>query len=76
MKNGLALAIAGLLVLGACSPRDETGRVGGAEGVDAADTLLPTQQQVDTAIVTRDTTVEVDTTDAGGGVVGRDTINP
>jgi hypothetical protein len=55
--TGLAL----LIGLAACGPRGdrETGRVG-------ADTSLMTRQTQDTAIVTSDTTVNVDTTKKEG----------
>lgn len=53
-----ALAILGLCTVAACDqrPGDETGRA-----VDAADTMITSEQDVDTTIVTQDTTVEVDT---------------
>jgi hypothetical protein len=55
--TGLAL----LIGLAACGPRgdQETGRVG-------ADTSLMTRQTQDTAIVTSDTSVDVDTTKKEG----------
>lgn len=53
-----ALAILGLVTLSACETRqgEESARA-----VDAADTIITSEQDVDTAIVTQDTTVEVDT---------------
>lgn len=53
-----ALAILGLVTLSACETRqgEESARA-----VDAADTIITSEQNVDTTIVTQDTTVEVDT---------------
>jgi hypothetical protein len=53
-----ALAILGLATITACEQRrgEESGRA-----VDAADTIVTSEQDVDTAIVTQDTAVEVDT---------------
>jgi hypothetical protein len=53
-----ALAILGLVTVAACETRqgEESARA-----VDAADTIITSEQNVDTAIVTQDTTVEVDT---------------
>ncbi|HEY7611895.1 MAG TPA: hypothetical protein VH764_02785 [Gemmatimonadales bacterium] len=68
-----ALALLGLCSLAACNqrPGDETGRA--AEG---ADTVVTTEQNVDTAIVTTDTTVDVDTTKKEGDQpVSRDTVS-
>jgi hypothetical protein len=60
MKTKLTLIAAALslVVVAACDTRagDETARE-----VDAADTIVTAEQRVDTTIVTRDTTVEVDT---------------
>ena len=67
-----ALAILGLLTIAACQPRegDETGRA-----VDAADTVITSEQNVDTTIVTQDTSVEVDTVRREGDrPVSRDTL--
>jgi hypothetical protein len=64
--TGLAL----LIGLAACNTRgdQETGRAG-------ADTTVMTRQTQDTAIVTSDTTVNVDTTvKEGDRPVGRDTV--
>jgi hypothetical protein len=70
MKAGASMAVAGLLVLAACSPREETGRA-----VDAADTVVTQRQEMDTTIVTHDTTVEVDTVRREGDQpVRRDTV--
>ena len=51
------LAILGIIAVAACEKRegDETGRVG------ASNTVVTSEQNVDTAIITRDTTVDVDT---------------
>jgi len=68
-----ALALLGLCSLAACQQRqgDETGRA--AEG---ADTVVTTEQNVDTAIVTTDTTIDVDTTKKEGDrPVSRDTVS-
>jgi hypothetical protein len=53
-----ALALLGLCSLAACNqrPGDETGRA-----ADAADTVVTSEQNVDTTIVTQDTNVDVDT---------------
>ena len=65
------LAILGIFAVAACEKRagDETGRV------DAADTVVTSEQNVDTAIITRDTTVEVDTVrHEGDQPVSKDTL--
>jgi hypothetical protein len=67
-----ALAILGLFTVAACDQRrgDETGRA-----PDAADTIVTSEQNVDTAVITRDTTVDVDTTvQEGDQPVSRDTL--
>jgi hypothetical protein len=67
-----ALATLGLLTIAACEQRqgDETGRA-----VDAADTVVTSEQNVDTTIITRDTTVDVDTVrQEGDRPVSRDTL--
>jgi hypothetical protein len=67
-----ALAILGLLTVAACQERqgDETGRA-----VDAADTVVTSEQNVDTTIVTQDTTVDVDTVrHEGDQPVSEDTL--
>lgn len=72
MKAVMAGTMLGILVIGGCSPREETGRA-----VDAADTVVTTRQEMDTAIITTDTTVDVDTTRREGDrAVGRDTVQP
>ncbi|HUF34459.1 MAG TPA: hypothetical protein VMN37_00850 [Gemmatimonadales bacterium] len=72
MKAVMAGAMLGILLVGACSPREETGRA-----VDAADTVVTIRQEMDTAIITTDTTVDVDTTRREGDrAVGRDTVQP
>ena len=71
-----ALAILGLFTVAACDQRqgDETGRAVDA-AVDAADTIVTSEQNVDTTIVTQDTTVEVDTIrHEGDQPVSRDTL--
>ena len=71
MKTALMASLF-LVSVAACEsrPGEETAR-----GVDAADTVITTEQQVDTSIITRDTTVEVDTiTREGDRPVGRDTL--
>jgi hypothetical protein len=68
-----ALAILGLVTVAACDqPRgDETGRA-----VDAADTVITSEQNVDTTIVTQDTSVDVDTVRREGDQpVSRDTLS-
>ncbi len=67
-----ALALLGLCTIAACQPRggDETG-----SAVDAADTVVTSEQNVDTTIITRDTTVEVDTIkQEGDQPVSEDTL--
>lgn len=67
-----ALAILGFFTVAACETRagDETGRA-----IDAADTVVTTEQNVDTTIITRDTMVEVDTVrQEGDQPVDRDTV--
>jgi hypothetical protein len=67
-----ALAILGLLTVAACQERqgDETGRA-----VDAADTVVTSEQNVDTTIVTQDTSVDVDTVrHEGDQPVSEDTL--
>jgi hypothetical protein len=60
----------GLVLIVGCRPADETAR-----GVDAADTVVTARQEMDTSIVTHDTTVEVDTTyREGDRPVGVDTV--
>jgi hypothetical protein len=67
-----ALAILGLFTVAACDQRqgDETGRA-----VDAADTIITSEQNVDTTVITQDTTVDVDTVkQEGDEPVSRDTL--
>jgi hypothetical protein len=69
-----ALAILGVFAVAACEqrPGDETGRA-----VDAADTVITSEQNLDTTIITQDTTVEVDTVKhEGDEPVSRDTLDP
>jgi hypothetical protein len=56
MRTTIALVLLAAS-LPACNSGDETRRVGGA-----VDTVVTTRQTQDTAIVTHDTTVKVDTT--------------
>ena len=65
------LAILGIFTVAACEKRegDETGRVG------AADTVVTSEQNVDTAIITQDTTVDADTVrHEGDQPVSKDTL--
>lgn len=68
-----ALALLGLFTVTACEQQragDETGRA-----VDAADTVITSEQNLDTTIITRDTSVEVDTMRMEGDQpVSRDTV--
>jgi hypothetical protein len=62
------LAVLSLLTVAACQSRpggDETGRAEDA-GVDAADTIVTSDQTLDTTIVTQDTSVDVDTVSKEG----------
>jgi hypothetical protein len=72
----MKLLIAGataLLALAACKER--TAKAPGADvETGAADTIVTQQQTRDTAMITHDTTVKTDTTQKGGGVVGKDTV--
>jgi hypothetical protein len=64
------LAVLSLLALAACGDR-ETGRQAG----EGADTMVTTEQTLDTTIVTQDTSVDVDTTHREGDEpVRRDTV--
>jgi hypothetical protein len=58
MKIAITAAALSLAAVTACQNR---GDQEAARDVDAADTIVTAEQRVDTAIVTRDTTVEVDT---------------
>jgi len=55
MRAIIALGLAAV-TLGGCTSREETGRAGGA-----VDTVVTTRETQDTALVTHDTTVTVDT---------------
>jgi hypothetical protein len=68
----VAPALLAMLTLAACEAREgeESGRA-----VDAADTIITSEQNVDTTIVTQDTTVEVDTIrQEGEEPASRDTL--
>ena len=67
-----ALALLGLFTVAACEKReaDETG-----SAVDAADTVVTSEQNVDTTVITQDTTVDVDTVrHEGDQPVSEDTL--
>lgn len=70
--KAISLAFLSLLAFAACNNRDrETGQRAG----EGADTMLTTEQTVDTTIVTHDTSVDVDTTHKEGDTpVRRDTV--
>jgi hypothetical protein len=69
MTRYITLAL-GLVLAAACGTGEETARVGGA-----ADTLVTTSQEVDTAIVTQDTTISTDTVKKDGDEpVAEDTV--
>jgi hypothetical protein len=66
------LAVLSLLTVAACEskPRaDETGRA-----QEGADTLVTTDQTVDTTVVTKDTAVDVDTATKEGDTTIKDTL--
>jgi hypothetical protein len=69
----VTLAVLSLLTVAACESRpkaDETGRA-----TDAADTIVTSNETRDTAIVTADTSVDVDTTKKEGDkTVDQDTL--
>ena len=68
------LAILSLLALAACENKADDRETGRRAG-EGADTMVTTEQTVDTAIVTQDTSVDVDTTHIEGDEpVGRDTV--
>ena len=68
------LAILSLLALTACGDRADDSETGRRIG-EGADTMVTTEQTLDTTIVTRDTSVDVDTTHKEGDkAVDRDTI--
>ena len=67
-------AILSLLALAACENRADDRETGRRAG-EGADTMVTTEQTVDTAIVTQDTSVDVDTTHKEGEEpVRRDTV--
>jgi len=74
--KAINFAILSLLAVAACESRpgaDETGRV--EDPMDAADTVVTTDQTLDTTIVTQDTNVDVDTVSKEGDeTVDRDTV--
>jgi hypothetical protein len=68
------LAILSLLALAACENRADDRETGRRAG-EGADTMVTTEQTVDTAIVTQDTSVDVDTTHKEGDEpIRRDTV--
>jgi hypothetical protein len=67
-------AVLSLLTLAACENRADDRGTDNRAG-EGADTVVTTEQRVDTAIVTQDTSVDVDTTHKEGDrPVRRDTI--
>jgi hypothetical protein len=69
MKPYITAAL-GLVLLAGCETREETGRAG-----EAADTIVTNRQEMDTAVVTTDTTVDVDTArQEGDAPVREDTV--
>jgi hypothetical protein len=69
MKAYITAAL-GLALLAGCQSREETGRAG-----EGADTIVTSREQVDTAVVTADTSVDVDTTKhEGDTAINRDTL--
>jgi hypothetical protein len=68
------LAVLSLLALTACGDRTDDAETGRRAG-EGADTMVTTEQTLDTTIVTQDTTVDVDTTQREGDEsVQRDTV--
>jgi len=68
------LAVLSLLALTACGDRADDRETGRRAG-EGADTMLTSEKTVDTTIVTKDTSVDVDTTHKEGDKpVHRDTI--
>lgn len=71
------LAVLSLLTVAACESRpgaDETGRAGEA-GMEGADTVVTSDQTMDTTIMTADTAVDVDTVSKEGDeTVRQDTL--
>jgi hypothetical protein len=68
------LAVLSLLALTACGDRTDDRETGRRAG-EGADTMVTTEQTLDTTIVTQDTTVDVDTTHREGDEpVQRDTV--
>ena len=67
------LAALSLLALAACGDRAD--RESGRQPGEGADTMVTTEQTMDTTIVTQDTSVDVDTTHKEGDKpVDRDTV--
>jgi hypothetical protein len=70
----VVIAVLSLLVLAACDKRADDREAGRRPG-EGADTMVTTEQTVDTTIVSQDTTVDVDTTHKEGDrPVRRDTV--
>ena len=70
----LNLAVLSLLALAACENNADDRETGRRAG-EGADTMITTEQTLDTTIVTQDTTVDVDTVHKEGDeTVRRDTI--
>jgi hypothetical protein len=68
------LAVLSLLALAACGGRADD-REAGREAGEGADTMVTTEQTLDTTILTEDTSVDVDTTHKEGDEpVRRDTV--
>lgn len=71
-----SLAVLSLLTLAACQSRpgaDETGRA--SDAGEMADTTITTNETLDTTVVTKDTSVDVDTTTKEGEeTVDKDTV--
>ena len=70
----VTFAVLSTLTLAACEKRADE-RETGREPGEGADTMVTTEQRVDTAIITQDTSVDVDTTHKEGDrPVRRDTV--
>jgi hypothetical protein len=70
----LNIAVLSLLALAACEDKADDRETGRSAG-EGADTMVTTEQTLDTTIVTQDTTVDVDTArKEGDETVRRDTV--